>query len=80
MTLCGDNKTLVNFLSDRLEPDDKLDFLFHLDSCNECWDKVYNAVKAQHPQYYRQSPWRVKISDRALERLDSRPREFVEVA
>ena len=80
MSLCGDGKILVNFLSNRLEPEDKLDFLFHLDDCIECWEKVYNTVKAQHPQYYKRSSWRVKISDRELERLDRKKREFFEVA
>jgi hypothetical protein len=44
---------IAHYLSDKLELDDKLVFFAHLDHCPECWDEVYNAVKAQHPHYYK---------------------------
>ncbi|MGH9339203.1 MAG: hypothetical protein ACRD1R_06360 [Acidobacteriota bacterium] len=70
-------RTLSHFLSDRLEIEDKLGFLFHLDHCSKCWDAVYNAVKATHPHYYKTTSRRLKISERELKKLDI---EAVEVA
>ena len=69
---------LAYYLSDKLDVDDKLIFLAHLDDCPECWDKVYNAVKAQHP-HYTKTKSRVKISDKENKQIEPRERE-VEVA
>lgn len=38
MRVC-DRQTLVRFLRDQLEEDDRLDFLFHLDKCASCWGR-----------------------------------------
>ena len=46
-------ETLVRFLQNKLEEDDRLDFLIHLDSCTDCWEAVYSATKAGHPHYYK---------------------------
>lgn len=54
----GDCKKLAGFLSERLDLDDQLGFLFHVETCTQCWDGVYRAVKAQHPHFYRQTPSR----------------------
>ena len=56
---------LAYYLSDKLDLDDKLIFFTHLDDCPKCWDKVYNAVKAQHPHYYK-SKLRLKMSGKVI--------------
>ncbi|MGW8181231.1 MAG: zf-HC2 domain-containing protein, partial [bacterium] len=48
MRVC-DREVLVKFLDKKLEEDDRLDFLFHLDACPSCWEEVYNAEKKTHP-------------------------------
>lgn len=48
-----DRKVLRGFLTNKLEEDARLDFLFHLDECPSCWDTVYNATKAEHPHFYK---------------------------
>ena len=53
MSVCKCHReTLVGFLQDRLEEDDRLDFLIHLDSCPRCWEVIYSARKAAHPHFY----------------------------
>ena len=56
----------------------QLIFFAHLDDCPECWDEVYNAVKAQHPHYYKTKS-RLKISDREIKQFEHKERE-IEVA
>ena len=62
MTKCP-RKLLAYYLSDKLDVDDQLTFFAHLDDCPDCWDEVYNAVKAQHPHYYKTKS-RLKIPTR----------------
>lgn len=57
------------FLADELEIEDKLEFLYHLDECGECWESVYNAIKSQHPHFYRSAPRRVRVSKKKVEDL-----------
>lgn len=47
--------TLVRYLQNRLEEDDTLDFLIHLDNCPTCWEAVYTATKASHAHYYKRA-------------------------
>lgn len=56
MRMTCDRITLLRFLREQLEEDDRLDFLFHLDDCPNCWDAVYNATKAAHPHFYKRPP------------------------
>ena len=69
---------LAHYLSDTLDLDDKLVFFGHLDHCPECWDEVYNAVKAQHPHYYKTKS-RLKVSDKDIKQFEHRERA-IEVA
>lgn len=64
------HERLVGFLSNQLDIEEKLDFLFHLEECGRCWDGLYVAVKAQHPHFYRSATRRVKISEREMGGLD----------
>ena len=58
---------LSGYLENRLDLEEQLDFLIHVDSCGHCWDEVYNATKARHPHYYKKSTSRqVKVSKREL--------------
>lgn len=50
-----DKKLVAGFVADQLEDDDRLDFLFHLDECPDCWEEVYNATKAGHPHFYKKA-------------------------
>ena len=79
MTTC--NRRLLNrFLTDKLDVDDKLHFLSHVEECAECWDEVYNSVKAQHPHYYKTTGRRVKISDKEIEQFEEKEKKVTEVA
>jgi len=74
-------KRLAAYLANKLELEERLDLLFHLDHCIQCWEEVYNAQKAQHPHYYRQSSRAVKISDKELQKIDTGvEEELIEVA
>ena len=78
MTKKCPRELLALYLTDKLDVDDKLVFFGHLDHCPECWDEVYNAVKAQHPHYYKTKS-RPKLSDRELKQFERDQRE-IEVA
>ena len=71
-------RRLNGFLSDRLDVDTRLVFLSHLEDCSKCWYAVYNATKATHPEYYRQSAWRMRTSQ--IARFNRRVRQSAEVA
>jgi len=82
MRVCN-RQTLVRFLGDQLEEDDRLDFLYHLDACASCWGEVYEAEKANHPHYYKKPPRRSQVLEKELEQLDragKTPDEYTEVA
>ncbi len=72
-------KLLSGYLADQLDLEERLDFLFHLDSCPRCWEEVYSATKARHPHYYKNSSRQLKMSERELKRLE-RTEEVFEVA
>jgi hypothetical protein len=55
-------KQLIPFLANKLDVEDKLEFLFHLEDCSGCWDAVYNSIKARHPHYYKTTTPRKKVS------------------
>ena len=74
MRVC-DRQALVEFLKNRLEDDDRLDFLFHLDTCVSCWEEVYNATKSTHPHYYKKPPKVSQVLERELRKLDRAKRE-----
>lgn len=73
-------RRLARFLVDRLDLDDRLTFLLHVENCSSCWNAVYIVVKARHPHYYKPTSWRVGISEKELSRLDTLKQEFVDVA
>jgi hypothetical protein len=82
MRVC-DREALVRFLKKQLEEDDRLDFLFHLDSCPSCWEEVYSAEKATHPEYYKKPSSRSRVLEKELQRLEragEEQDEIVEVA
>lgn len=66
-----DRQQLAGFLRNQLDEDDKLDFLFHLDNCTNCWEEVYNVTKAAHPHYYKNSSRKVKLSRKELASIDT---------
>ena len=75
---CNKERT-AQFMSGRIDLDDKLVFLFHLDECPSCWSEVYDAVKAHHAHYYKTSSRGVQLSDKELNRIEFEDR-IVEVA
>ena len=82
MRVC-DRRTLVDFLKDGLEDDDRLEFLFHLDTCTGCWEEVYNAAKSTHPHFYKKPPKVSQLLEKELRRLDKaevEEEDFTEVA
>lgn len=66
---------IVGFLNNRLDVDEKLEFLGHVEECVQCWEEVYNARKNEHPHYYKRTSRQVKISDTELKRIDALDRE-----
>lgn len=60
MNLCC-RATLTAFLKNRLEEDEKLEFLLHLDTCPSCWNGVYIATKAAHPHFYKRPTRRSRL-------------------
>ena len=73
-------KLLQRFLTDKLDVDGKLSFLSHVEECTECWDEVYNSVKAQHPEYYKSTGRRVRISDKEIKQFEEKDKQVTEVA
>ncbi|MFQ5739674.1 MAG: hypothetical protein ACE5JX_11745 [Acidobacteriota bacterium] len=71
---------LIGFLTNQLELDEKLQFLFHLETCSQCWGEVYNAKKAEHPHYYKGYTRQLRISDRELRRIDASPEPLLKLA
>jgi hypothetical protein len=49
-------KLLSDFISNNMEEESRLEFLLHLDDCPYCWEQLYSATKAQHPQFYKSPP------------------------
>lgn len=81
-TLC-DRKTVHGFLSEQLPEDERLEFLFHLDECPNCWEAVYSGTKAAHPHFYKQPPKKSKFTEAELTKLAAgkeRKEEIFEVA
>ena len=72
-------KLLTRYLSDKLDIDEKLDFFSHLEECPECWDEVYNAVRAQHPHYYKTKS-QLKVSEKEIKEFESKDKAIFEVA
>ena len=73
-------RRLKGFLSDRLDLDNRLVFLLHVEDCPKCWEAVYHDAKAQHPEYYQSSPWRMRTSKRELSHPDTLAPELFGVA
>ena len=73
-------RLLKRFLSNKLDVDGRLRFLFHLEECTECWDEVYNATKAQHQHYYKSTGRRPKVSDKEIQQFEDKEQEITEVA
>ncbi len=74
-----DRGLLARFLSDELDVDEKLSFFSHLEDCPECWDEVYNAVRAQHPHYYKTKS-KLKVSEKEIKEFESKDTAIFEVA
>lgn len=72
-------RLLTRFLSDKLDVDEKLSFFSHLEDCPECWDEVYNAVRAQHPHYYKTKS-QLKVSEKEIKEFESKDKAIFEVA
>ena len=73
-------ETLVRYLQNRLEEDDMLDFLIHLDECPTCWEAVYTATKASHPHFYKRALKASRLAEidlRGLENTDTDEKEEV---
>ncbi len=64
-------ETLVRYLQNRLEEDDTLDFLMHLDTCPTCWEAVYTATKASHPHYYKRALKASRLAEIDLRGVDN---------
>ena len=64
------HQTVVRFLGDELDLDEKLDFLDHIQECKQCWTEVYNARKNEHPHYYKKTNRRLKVTEKELAQLD----------
>lgn len=82
-TLYCDRSTLVRFLQNQLEEDDRLDFLMHLDACPNCWESVYSAAKAAHPHFYKRPIKTERFADVDLSALvdnDEESEDVTEVA
>ena len=73
-------RLLKSFLTDKLDVDGKLRFLYHVEECAECWDEVYNSVKAQHPHFYKSTGRQVKNSDKEIKQFEAKEKQFTEVA
>jgi hypothetical protein len=69
MKVC-DRQALKKFLKKKLDEDGRLDFFYHLDECPTCWEEVYNAEKAKHPEYYKKTTKRSKVLEKELRRLE----------
>jgi hypothetical protein len=69
VTSC-DRTVLAAFLKDELPEDDRLDFLFHLDTCTRCWEEIYNATKAEHPHFYKRPSRRTRTLDKQMQGVD----------
>ena len=66
-----DPRRLSHFLSERLDVDEKLDFLYHLDRCSECWEALYNLRRAQHSHYYQKKGRKMALSEKELAKVDT---------
>ena len=66
---------IVGFLMNRLDIDEKLECLEHVQGCNQGWSEIYNARKSEHPHYYKRTTRQVKLSDSELKKIDAASRE-----
>ena len=81
MTEYCNKRWLTRYISEELDLDEQLEYLFHLDECLDCYESLYTATKAKHPHYYKMSARQLKISERELQKLESpASQEIVEVA
>jgi hypothetical protein len=74
-----DKQALARYLDKKLEEEQQLEFLFHLDQCPDCWQEVYSATKASHPHFYKKPPRKSKLSEKELVRLHSEEEDKDEV-
>lgn len=71
LTQTCNRASIGRFLGNRMDLDEKLDFLGHLQECKQCWGEVYNARKNEHPHYYKKTARRLKVSQKELDRLNN---------
>ena len=71
LTEICDRRVVARFLDNKLDLDQKLEFLKHLEDCKQCWGEVYKARKNEHPHYYKKTSRRLKVTEKELAKLNS---------
>jgi len=51
-----DHTQMLAYLNNQLHGDDLLEFLLHIDECQNCRDCLLLAIKGSHEHYYRKAP------------------------
>jgi hypothetical protein len=62
-------KTITKFIENKLDLNDKLDLLLHLDDCILCFNEIYRLKKAQDERFFR---YQVSESDSNTEKKPKR--------
>lgn len=79
MNGCSRRK-LIAFAEGRMDLDEKLDVLYHLDRCQKCWDDLYLIRKSKNGQLYSRRTRNYTEADiKALEK-ESTPVEDEEMS
>jgi len=64
-------RKLTAFAEGRMELDEKLDTLYHLDRCQKCWDDLYLIRKSKNGQLYSRKTRSYSEADiKALEKVN----------
>lgn len=67
-------RKLIAFAEGRMELDEKLDILYHLDNCQKCWDDLYLVRKSKNGQLYSRKTRSYSEADiKALEKESVTP-------
>ncbi|MBI2821829.1 MAG: hypothetical protein HYX74_06350 [Acidobacteria bacterium] len=65
-------RKLIAFAEGRMELDEKLDILYHLDRCQKCWDDLYLIRKSKNGRLYSRKGRSYSEADiKALEKDNS---------
>jgi hypothetical protein len=57
-----------------------LNFFYHLDDCPTCWEEVYSAEKAKHPEFYKKPSKRAGALEKELRRIEQANEEQDEMS